>query len=299
MELERVADQLAGAGLDVAQLNIDGRLHRVKVDGDKGRKTSGWYVLHEHVGRDGRVRIFGAFGNYKTATGSLQVSLEWRGLDETERAAARASMDRARELAADEQKQKAQDAAQRAALIWSKLPDHGSSPYLDDKRVPALGVKFTRGTVVVPVSSVRGRLRGLQFIAPDGRKRFLTGTRKLGGCHLIGESEPDYPIAIAEGYATAASVHVCTGWQVAVAFDAGNLDPVLQALKRQWPDRQYCIAADTDPDTPGNPGMKYAERAARRGAFVVSPESIAPHPRHKGAQERPAEGKSDGPTRRT
>ena len=52
------------------------------------------------------------------------------------------------------------------------------------------------------------------------------GQRK--GAFLIGN--PDR-VLLAEGYATAASLHEATGLPVAVAFDAGNLMPVAQTAK--------------------------------------------------------------------
>ena len=46
---------------------------------------------------------------------------------------------------------------------------------------------------------------------------------------------PDGLILIAEGYATAASLHQATGHPVAVAFDAGSLAPVSAALRKLIP----------------------------------------------------------------
>ena len=40
-------------------------------------------------------------------------------------------------------------------------------------------------------------------------------------------------LLVAEGYATAASLHEATGYPVAVAFDAGNLAHVTKALRQQ------------------------------------------------------------------
>ena len=46
---------------------------------------------------------------------------------------------------------------------------------------------------------------------------------------------PDWIALIAEGYATAASLHEATGLPVIVAFDAGNLLPVAQAIHKRYP----------------------------------------------------------------
>jgi hypothetical protein len=67
---------------------------------------------------------------------------------------------------------------------------------------------------------------------------------------------------VAEGYATAASIHEATGLPVAVAFDAGNLAPVAEVLKKRYPRAAFIIAADDDYLTEGNPGVSHAQTAA-------------------------------------
>lgn len=117
-----------------------------------------------------------------------------------------------------------------------------------------------------------GALVGLQFIGADGGKRFLTGTPKAGAWHLIGDADHAPTVAIAEGYATAATVHGLSGWPVAVAFDAGNLLAVAKALRRRKPDAELILAADDDRGTPGNPGLTKAQQAAEAvGGLVCAP----------------------------
>ncbi|MBK7847607.1 MAG: toprim domain-containing protein [Zoogloea sp.] len=57
---------------------------------------------------------------------------------------------------------------------------------------------------------------------------------------------PGQPIAIAEGFATAASCRQATGWATVVAFDAGNLPHVAQACRAYSPESVIVIAADDD-----------------------------------------------------
>ena len=116
--------------------------------------------------------------------------------------------------------------------------------------------------MVVPVRNIGGELVGLQFIDADGDKKFLTGTPKTGCFHLIGELAPRAPLIIAEGYATAASVHMATQYPAVVAFDAGNLLPVARAWRDAAPDQEIIIAADNDAATAGNPGLMKARAAA-------------------------------------
>ena len=167
---------------------------------------------------------------------------------------------------------KVANCVERSAKIWEGLPEGGASDYLSAKQVRAWGVRFSRGAMVVPVRDADRKLVGLQFIQGDGAKRFLTGTQKRGSWHLLGDITPRAPIAVAEGYATAASIHQAMGWTVAVAFDAGNILPVVKALHAQHPEALFMICADDDYKTTGNPGVTQATKAAQHcGGRVVVP----------------------------
>ena len=118
---------------------------------------------------------------------------------------------------------------------------------------------------------VDGELHSLQFILPDGGKRFLTGGRKRGCYYGIGR--PAGALCICEGYATAASIYEATGYATACAFDAGNLLPVAEALRAKFPRLSLVIAADNDSEAAGNPGLTAATAAARAvGAAVAVPD---------------------------
>lgn len=270
--MDNVIAQLQSAGLIIDGAPEIGRLVRCRVDGDRGGKESGWYVLHDFRLDSGDVVFVGRFGNWKTmGSEGLNITFENKiSAVERERIA-----EKQRELRAQadaEKKQRTDAAALRAASIWEKLPKAGTSEYLRKKRVGAYGLRFSRGSVVVPVRNVAGDLTGLQFIAADGSKKFLMGTAKTGCFHRIGRLVPGAPLCIAEGYATAATIHQVMGWPVAVAFDAGNLSAVALALRSKYPQQKILICADNDRFTPGNPGVTKAREAARMvGAVVAVP----------------------------
>lgn len=261
--MQNALEQLASAGLLVDGAPELGSLVRCRVDGDRGAKRSGWYVLHEHTLDSGDRVVVGRYGNWKLyGDESLKVNFDASRLTVGERDRLRAEQQRLRDEAERERKRRAADAAKRAAQIFEKLPDSGTSEYLDRKKVRSFGLGFSRGSIVVPVRNSTGSLVGLQFIDGDGGKKFLTGTPKRGCFHLIGQVTPRAPLLVAEGYATAASIHMATGYPVAVAFDAGNLQPVAQALRGQFPNVDMVIAADNDACTAGNPGITRAREAA-------------------------------------
>lgn len=262
--MQDVHAQLESAGLIVdGVLDTSGRLVRCRVDGDTHSKKSGWYVLHEFRLRNGGTVLTGRYGNWKRyGDESLKVEFDLPELSDQERQEFAQRQAEQRMQAEQEKQVRAADAAERAGRIFSKLPEGGASDYLKRKKVRAFGLRFSRGSIVVPVRNIDGDLVGLQFIDADGGKKFLTGTPKRGAMHILGEIDPRATVVIAEGYATAASVHQAVKWPVVVAFDAGNILPVSQAIRGRYPDVDMIIAADNDYMTAGNPGITKAREAA-------------------------------------
>lgn len=176
---------------------------------------------------------------------------------------------------------RADAAAQEAARLWDDAGHIECSDYLRRKGVGGHGVRYLAdGTLLVPVRNAGGELVNLQRIANDGTKRFLPGGRKSGCWHMVGgPTDSAQWVLVAEGYATAASLHEATGRPVAVAFDAGNLAKVAQALRVLLPKAQLLIAGDDDRDTEvrtgTNPGREKAQAAARAAqCAMVLPEGL-------------------------
>lgn len=191
-----------------------------------------------------------------------------------------------RQQAEQARQQAAHAAAARDAVAQlAAASDIGVSPYLARKGVQAYGVRFAPdGCVLVPLRDAAGDLWNLQRIAPerpaDGTdKLFLKGGRKLGLWHWCGDPAGAGVLLIAEGYATAASVHQATGRPVAVAFDAGNLAHVAKALRQQHRAALLVLCGDDDRATEArtgtNTGRVKAEAAARAVCgLAVFPEGL-------------------------
>ncbi len=187
-------------------------------------------------------------------------------------------------------------AADLAAAQWEEASDDGESPYLVRKGVLPHGVRFAvGGWLLVPLRDASGKLWNLQRIAPAKpesgapEKLFLKGGRKSGLWHLMGELAGDgntegtgpAVLLIAEGYATAATLHEATGYPVAVAFDAGNLQHVARALRQQHPAALLAVCGDEDQDTEQqtgtNPGRVKAAAAARAvHGLALFPKGLPP-----------------------
>ncbi|MDQ6961998.1 MAG: DUF927 domain-containing protein, partial [Mariprofundaceae bacterium] len=121
---------------------------------------------------------------------------------------------------------------------------------------------------------IDGELTSLQFIQANGDKRFLKDGQIKGGFHLIGT--PSKRLIVCEGYATACTIHEATGEAVATAFNAGNLSPVVKALRLKFPELSLVVAADNDhkkeAEGKGNAGLTKGKEAADLGnATLVHP----------------------------
>ena len=127
---------------------------------------------------------------------------------------------------------------------------------------------------MIPLMDTEGKLWSYQRIYPDKRvqgKIFLNNGRVTSLFHTIGEPTPTR--IIAEGYATAASLHESTGHCVHIAFNCHNIKPVTEAIRKKYPDANLIIAADDDHMTSGNPGLSKAKEAAIEiGVGLVVPD---------------------------
>lgn len=109
------------------------------------------------------------------------------------------------------------------------------------------GVSYRAGDVAVPLHDDTGALVNVQLINADGEKRTLKGGAVKGACHIIeGQKQAGKRLWIAEGYATALTVHHLTGETVMVALSSVNLLSLASLARRQHPACQIILAADRD-----------------------------------------------------
>jgi putative DNA primase/helicase len=265
-DVKAFSEAIAAAGLTPpGEIIPDGKLHRFGTNGKAG-DDAGWYVLH----LDGIPA--GIFGDWRTGVEQTWRADTRRALTPEERAAQQAVIAMMKRLRDEERRKEHEEAAQRAASLWEAAgPAPDDHPYLTRKGIKPHGVRLNNGALLVPVFS-DGGLCSVQTIETDGSKRFLRGGRVTGGRYTIGTIEGAPKLLICEGFATGASLHEATGLPVAVAFNAGNLEPVAKALRDKHPSLPLLVCGDDDWRTPGNPGRTKAEAAARAvGAEVAFP----------------------------
>ena len=260
------AMQMAGlAPAKALDLVPDGKLRRYRVEGDKGGSTNGWYVLHSHP------ILAGAFGSWKTGESHNWHEVRAKPPTQAERDALRKHLQATQAARVVEQGRVHAEAQAKAARLWGQArPATNAHPYLQRKRIGAIGIRQLRDMLLIPARDAAGTLHTLQFISPDGSKRFLSGGRIAGCYYAMGR--PAGSLLLCEGYATAATVFQATGEATAVAFNAGNLPTVARALRAKFPRLRIVVCADNDAATPGNPGLTKATEAARAvGGFVAVP----------------------------
>jgi ABC-type dipeptide/oligopeptide/nickel transport system ATPase subunit len=122
---------------------------------------------------------------------------------------------------------------------------------------------------------IDGKIHGAQSIAPDGQKFFIKGQRVSETFFVIGALED--AAYICEGYATGVSIHMATGANVVVTFNADNLPRVARVIKLNDPGIHLTVCGDDDRFTvvngkPKNTGRINAEKAGSLAmAAVVFP----------------------------
>lgn len=258
-----------------AEIVADGKIKRFHVEGDSNGKENGWYVLH--IDR----MPAGAYGSWKTNERFTWSKKLDRKLTAEERRALEERITAQRRAAEEERAKINAEAAARAKELWPKLPraETGHAYLVTKSILPHVAKQTAGGALTIPMKDAVGELHSLQFIAPDGEKRFLYGGR-VEGCYCALTSPPPVPtdtIALCEGFATGATIFEATGIPTIVAFNAGNLLPVAKSMRSKYPTSAILICADNDQwtETPvKNPGVYFATIAAETigNARVVVPD---------------------------
>jgi len=260
--IEHFKNAMLEAGIAPPDIIIgDGILHRFEING----KLNGWYVLH----LDGKAA--GSFGDWKQGIKERwKMEGNFKPLTDEERRAFAIERQRQESERKAEQVAKHKAAASKALYIWKQtMPAPDNHPYLLKKRIKPNGARLGRDdTLIIPLYNPNKEFVNLQFIGTDGTKRFLSGGKKKGCFHWLGEDTSK--ILICEGFATAASVYENTGYLTVIAFDAGNLKDVAITVRAFAPDAEIIIMADNDESGVGQTKAR-AAALEMRGKYIMPP----------------------------
>lgn len=253
--LESFREILAQHDLLPEDILADGNLHRCPTR-SKPHKRNGAYIAHQ----DRPATLW--WCNWETGDqGTFHAEGE-QELSPVELSAWHRRQQAMRKQRDEECARRHAEAAQQAhKRLQASFPCSERHAYLNRKGIPALAdIRQDRnGMLIIPVRGSSGTVQSLQYIAPDGTKRFLTGGKVQGGQFVI-PGNVEKPLALCEGYATGASIHLACAWTVYVAFSAGNLPVVAAAVRKQFPDAQILICGDND-ETGRDKGQEAAQAA--------------------------------------
>jgi putative DNA primase/helicase len=266
----QLIDAMRAAGLETPEeIHFDGKLHRFK-SGTKGSaKTgdkSGWYVVFGDGVPAGR------FGCWRMGFESPWRADVGRRLTATEEMAHARRLAEAKALREAALEKQHEVAAATVEAIWTAAqaasPDH---PYLKRKGIQAHGARITGdGRLIVPLFDKDGALATLQYIDSEGGKLYHPGGEAGGKFWMVGSLDEPGVIYVAEGFATAATIHETTGRPCVATYSASSLVPVTGSLRDMFGIGQdIVIVADHDKH---GVGQKYADQAsAKFGARVIIP----------------------------
>lgn len=258
------ADALRSAGLHPRDIVADGRIRRCATETHPHRRN-GWHVLHP----DGR----GVWGD--NAVAPRQALGHWRDAATTFTPPDPAALERLRQQRQRERVRQVACVREARAFWAASRPMRGVHPYLAAKGLSAQGCTALRVNgelLVVPIW--RGEwLASVQTIAPDGTKLFWPGAPVKGGALVLPKPRSALT-AIVEGLATGLAVlQSCRPASVIVAFDTGNLIPVVTRLK---PTGSVVMAGDNDHKTMAKRGFNPGLDAGRNVADLIGCGFAAP-----------------------
>ena len=250
--------EMRSNGLLVDFLDTTGNLIRVPVSAtantrpDKANERSGYYAYNQ------------LDNNFVCIYGNWRTSQEWKftSYNPNEMSAEEKRLMQTKLEESQKRREEAKTKKQEEVSIYAKekfasaneVTDHN---YLNDKKVKSYGLKTINGNLLIPVHSITksdngilvNDIKSLQYIFPDGSKKFVGGGEIKGNVFLIGCEATEIPfldtLILCEGYATGSSIFEATGLPVAVVFSA-NFCLTASVRLREITGAKFIIALDND-----------------------------------------------------
>lgn len=238
---------------------MDGKIHRVKTNTDKGREMSGAYsgFLNDYPA--------GFIQNFKTGIKeNWKMPLVKRNIISHQNP----SQKSLNNSTSNPTKQDILELQQKTALKLEEEYNqadwaNSNHPYLKKK---GFNENFylkqdSKGSLLIPLRDEKGKLWSVQRIFAKGdkiigiikskeekEKGIEYSARKTGCFHLIGAKSLKHckEFIIAEGFATAATIYKALNKPVIMGVDAGNLAKIVETLKNKFKNTPIILIADND-----------------------------------------------------
>ena len=264
-QLRGFMEQLGVSPAPYETLILDGHLQRYDIDGDKRGSCNGAYAIHTDGLPAGFVQDWKkgikATWRFKPSALSPEQAAFFNS-DKYKQEQERKQAQRQKEI---DDAHKA--AAEQARILAQTLPQADENhPYLRAKQVFPYGILAQGNSLAVPLRDIHGNVKAIQWILPDGAKRFMHGAKISGSFWSIGldtiTPEQEATILLGEGVATMAKVYELTSKPCVAAIACGFLEEAALALKSKFPKANIICTADNDNLTERNRGFNPGLQAA-------------------------------------
>ena len=249
----------------------EGSLQRVGVNAvggqrpDKSGETSGWYIYHQ-INTDYACCVY---GNWRTGEERKFFTGSTFKLSKQEQKQLHAKLEEVKVKAAEDKARKQEETAEYVKDKFTKADQVTAHPYLEAKQIGSYGIKEANGNLLIPMYRLHPEtkeldLRSLQYIMPDGQKRFASAGETKGSFFLIGTDLASInqveKIAVVEGYATGVSIYEHCNIPVLIVFSANFCLEALSRFRKIY-NGQFILALDNDDSGVGQDRAKEVQSA--------------------------------------
>ncbi len=285
---EEIKRHMAANGADYDQeIIFDGEIYRYSRDQKKNQRDE-WLVAFEGISSKNNPFAVVTYGSW--SDGSKFTFKSWDNriqyLDEKEKQELHLALNERQKKVERMILERQNQAAEEAKRIWERSaeasPNEEYAVYANLKKISPCFARFGKNpngfpSIILPLFNIEGEMRSLQFISVGESnkvyKTFLLDGEKKGNFMTLGELRDGVSIQVAEGYATGSDCYLATEAPTVIAFDCGNLMPVINLLRERYPHSEIVICGDDDFQSENNPGYTAAIQAAiEHGCKVVFPK---------------------------
>lgn len=253
-------------------LQLDGRIHRYSIQGDKPGQFTGAYCIFTDNWPAGWIYNWRSGEHQNWAFNRDRLDDKGRSFfdDAKYQEMIEKSLKHQKELLEKHEHERIIATEHERILFETLPPAPDNFPYFCKKNVRNFGIHFYNSinSIAIPLRNINGRFMSVQWIDKHGNKKFSKGLSTKGAFFSIAldiiDGNNDIPILICEGYATLATIYDATQLPTVAAMNCHNIFNVAQALKSKFKNNKIIILADNDLLTEGNPGLKAANETCKK-----------------------------------